>query len=87
MRVLEVRVAPVDNDVALFQQGLDLGNDRVDRTARLDHQHHFARARKRSDHLRRGRQTRRLRFLRHGDELVHLGGGAVVNSDLIAVVV
>jgi hypothetical protein len=39
----EMRVAPVDQDVALVEQRHELADEIVDRSARLDHHHHLAR--------------------------------------------
>src|SRR5208283_1440929 len=51
LRVSVQRVAAIDDDVALLQLGNQLLDDRIDRSAGLDHDHDLARARQALDQL------------------------------------
>ena len=85
--VAEVRVAAVDDRVALVEQRRELLDHGVDRRAGLDHGHDRARALERLDELlrRAGAGDRPLGAVL-GHELLGLGRGAVVHRDRDVVV-
>ena len=83
-----MRVAAVDDDVALFEMRRQMRDHLVDRVAGLDHQHHAARL---LQHLHQFLDRVRAHHLRAGgfvgDEVIHLRDGAIKNGYAIAVVV
>ena len=82
------RVAAVDDDVAGFEMGTDVVDDLVDGLAGLDHEHDAARALEQAGELLDGMRADDLGALGFvGEEVVHLGDGAVEDGDLEAVVV
>ncbi|MNW59342.1 hypothetical protein D3C74_372530 [compost metagenome] len=85
-RVGEVRVAGVDDDVALLEERDQLGDDGVRRAAGLDHDDDLAGTLERGDEVghRLGRDEVAVVAV-VGDERLGLGEGAVVHRDRVAV--
>ena len=87
LRVAEVRVAAVDQDVAGVEVREDLLDHSVGRGARLHHAHQHARPRERADPVVDGVVAgQRALGAVLGDERLGAAGGAVVDGDGDAVV-
>jgi hypothetical protein len=78
----EKRVSAVDEDVAFFQQRDDFADHLINRFARFDHHHRFARTFQRADEFLdcRGRRDF-LSFAAGGGKFFGDGGSAIKNGD------
>ena len=84
VRIGEVAVAAVDEDVARREQGVELAHQVVDGGAGLDHHHDLARGLERGDQIFEGMAADELFARIGGHELVGLGGRAVEDRDRVA---
>src|SRR6266446_4314277 len=82
LRVGEKRIAAVDDDVALFQQGRELSDDRINGRAGFHHDHRFAWAFEGADEfLRRACRSNIFSFAATGRKFLGDFRGAIENGD------
>src|SRR5438552_10813207 len=82
LRVGEKRIAAIDDDVAFFEKGSELADDRVDRRTGLDHDHCFPRFLERADEfLHRPRWLNIFAFGFSVRELLRHLPGSIEHSD------